>query len=224
MVEAVQKAVRGRDGAVQAPEVEVVRFPWSPRPDDGSRAILVNERHAVWDKRVPAPEVVEQQTELEDVDVGALGSMPTVWTPDLVHCRLQAAATISKKLPRVVLPPMWRSFLGALQPQDAAPVGRGQLTDEETALLDWVMARLYVFDEEDRAVVMGVMSGRSFEKIAVVVAGIVSRHGGRVIKKAGIHRRYWRFCSLMANDWNEAGEPIDARTFRVWLKAAEKKV
>jgi hypothetical protein len=220
------QAVQRRDAPVQAQEAEkITSVPWKPPVDDGRRAVLLSERHAAWDRPAIKPE--EPKAELvddeADVDVGALGPLPKKWTPDLVHCRLQVAAGIARQLPRPKLPPLWRSFLGELQPQDAAVAPRRVLTAMDVSLFDWTWERLFSWDDEDRATLLGVATGRSLKKIEAVIAGMAARQDGvKAVKKSAIHKRYWKFVALMAAEWNDAGVPVDLKTAALWLKASKK--
>lgn len=190
--------------------------PWSPRTDD-SRAVLVTPRHAVFDRKLSLPEPALEA----DAVVGVLGPLPTEWTHDLVHCRLLSVAALARRLPRVRLPADVRSFLGELQPQDVA-VGRPErLTDDQTQRFDWTMARVYAWGDINRAILMGVMMGRSFETISKITLGIQARTGSKGLKKTAIFNRWRRLAATMAEEWNAAGEPIDAATCACWLDRSD---
>lgn len=210
-------AVQKRDGAVQAPEADEVRHPWKPRPDDGSRAVLVSERSAVFLRKA---DVVEAELPEE---VTGLGPMPTDWTWDLVHCRLVSVHALFLRLPPPRVPALYRSFLGNLQPQEAGPLRR-PLSPEEDARLVWTWDRLFCWSEIDRAVLMGVMAGKSVRMISKITFGIAAQRGGRAISKSGVHRLYRQNTKIMSEEWNEAGVAIDADTREVWLNKARKKV
>src|SRR5260370_38160037 len=79
----------------------VVSVPWAPVDRGDARAILVSERSARFDRRMPSLPPLE---EAPTVDVGALGPLPTDWTWDLGHCRLLSGHAIAKKLPRAPVP------------------------------------------------------------------------------------------------------------------------
>ena len=195
MVKSGTPAVHDRNGSV--------------RRDEGPRAVLVSERHAVWLKRLPPlPEADE---------AGRRGPMPTAWTHDLVHCRLIAVNALSLSLPRVLLPRELRSFLTALQPQDAVPGRSRVLTDEHTRLIDWTMTRLSLWSEIDRAVLMGFMTGTKPETISRITFEVAARHGGKGIKRPTVYKRYRQLTSVMAEEWQSVGEPIDAVTRECWL-------
>ena len=219
MIKAGQEAGRSRDGALGASRpADVVLKPWSPRTD-GKTALLVTERSAVFDRPLAPPEAAVAV----DAVVGALGPMPTVWTSDLVHCRLISVAAIAKRLPRARLPADVRSFLGEMQPQDAAGGRPGPLTDEQTQRFDWTMSRLFAWGEINRAILMGVMIGRSFDKISKITLGIQARTGSKGLKTSGIFKRWRRITGKIAEEWNAIGEPIDAATRECWLDRADGK-
>jgi hypothetical protein len=220
MVRGGTEAVQGRDDSVQAQEADqIVSVPWVALDRGDARAILVSERSARFDRRMPSLPPIEQAPL---VDVGALGPMPLEWTWDLVHCRLLTVHAIACRLPRARLPADIRSFLGQMQPQDAAPGRRRVLTDDDTRRFDWTMTRLAAWSEIDRAVLMGVMSGKSAAKISKITFGIAARFGGKGLKRSTVQDRYRRNTTIMAAEWNGAREPIDAVTRECWLIAAEK--
>ena len=213
MTKSGTEPVRQRDEAVQPPLVTK-----TPVRGPDERAVLLSERSAVWDRRAsPLPPIVEP-----DYEVGALGPMPSDWTADLVHCRLVCVAALARRLPRVKVPPTYRSFLGGLQPQDAVAGRHRPLTDEEATIFDWTMARLYLWSEIDRAVVMGVMAGHKLKQISAVTFGIAARHGGTPLKKSAVHKRYHRRTAMMADEWKAARVPVDAATRECWLNVASK--
>jgi hypothetical protein len=200
---------------------EIVSVPWVALDRGDTRAILISERSARFDRRMPSLPPIE---EAPVVDVGAFGPMPIEWTWDLVHARLLSVDAIARQLPRVRLPAVYRSFLGELQPQDAVPGRQRVLTDEHTKRLDWTMTKLHAWSEIDRAVLMGVMSGRSLNKIVKIIAGIVARRGGEALQRSAVHKRYRRNTTAMAEDWNREGVPVDADTRECWLNVASKKI
>jgi hypothetical protein len=211
----VQEAVQSRDEAVQASRPD-----WQPRTD-GLKAILVNERSTVFDR----PAVVPLQA-IEPAYDGAFGPMPTEWTHDLVHCRLVHVDALCRRLPRVKVPPQYRSFLGALQPEDAAVEGRVRaLTVEQERMVDWTLARIYAFGPVDRAVLMGMMAGRSLRTISKVTLAIELRgeaEGDRGLKKPSVAKRYRRNATILAQSWNMLRVPIDDGTCRCWNTFAKK--
>jgi hypothetical protein len=219
MVKVGQEVGRCRDGAGRsevAPEV-VVSVPWAPVDRGDARAILVSERSARFDRRMPS---LPPLSEAPVVGLGALGPMPMEWTWDLVHCRLLSVYAIACRLPRVSLPANVRSILGLMQPQDAAPGPRRVLTDDDTRRLDWTLTRLAAWSEIDRAVLMGIMSGKSVREVSKSTIAIAARFGSKGLQKSAVHDRYRRNTTIMAAEWNGAGEPIDEVTRECWLIAS----
>lgn len=217
MSSAGQTLGQSRDEAGQT-EIEPVGRPWQPRPDDGSRAVLVSDRRAVFLRKADTPVDAELPEE-----VTGLGPMPTDWTWDLVHCRLVSVHALFVRLPPPRVPALYRSFLGNLQPQEAGPLRR-PLSPEEDARLNWTWDRLFCWSEIDRAVLMGVMSGKSVRMISKITFGIAAQRGGRGISKSGVHRLYRHNTTIMSEEWNAARVAIDADTREVWLSKASKKV
>jgi hypothetical protein len=213
MSKSVTEPVQKRDEAVQPQQ----RFKTPVRGAD-ERAFLLSERSAAWGKReVALPPVVEPSFE-----TGAFGPMPIEWTHDLVHCRLLSVNALMKKLPPVKVPPLYRSFLGDLQPQSAG-VLRRSLTPEEVTRLDWTMDRVYLRSDIDRAVLMGIMSGCSLRKVAKITEVVAARLGGKALKKTAVSERYLYLTTIMAAEWNGEKQPVDDVTRKCWLILAEKK-
>ena len=173
----------------------VVSVPWAPLDRGDARAILVSERSARFDRRMPSLPPID---EAPGVDVGALGPLPTDWTWDLVHCRLLSVHAIAKQLPRAAVPSTYRSFLGAMQPEEAIAVRHKPLTAEATERFDWTFSRLYAWSERDRAVVMGVMAGLSLRKIAKITTILAARIGCEPLSKSSISRHYRALTTTMA--------------------------
>lgn len=211
-------AVQKRDTPVQADEAAQIGTPWQPRPDDGSRAVLVSERRAVFLRKADTPVYAELPEE-----VTGLGPMPTDWTWDLVHCRLVSVHALFVRLPPPRVPALYRSFLGNLQPQEAGPLRR-PLSPAEDARLNWTWDRLFCWSEIDRAVLMGVMSGKSLSMISKITFAIAARHGGDPLRKTAVHKRYRRNTTTMAEEWKAARVPVDEATCETWLNKASKKV
>jgi hypothetical protein len=182
----------------------------------------VSERSAVWDRRAtPLPAVGADNA----FDVGALGPMPTEWTADLVHCRLLSVDALARRLPRVKVPAHYRSFLGDLQPQDAAPGRMKPLSSDEEQRLDWTLARIYSFGPIDRAVLMGVMSGRSLQTVSKITLAIAARGeaaGDKGLKKPSVAYRYRRNTEMLAQSWQLLNLRIDDGTIECWQAASRK--
>lgn len=94
------------------------------------------------------------------------------------------------------------------------------LTDDDTRRFDWTMTQLAAWSEIDRAVLMGVMTGKSAARISKVTFGIAARYGGKGQKRSTVHDRYRRNATIMAAEWNAVGEPIDDDTRQCWLIAS----
>lgn len=197
MVKSGTAPVQERDAAVQ--------------PDRAARAVLVSDRHAVWLNPLAPIEEVEQ------AGASRRGPMPTQWTHDLVHCRLVAVNALTRALPRLAMPSELRSFLTAMQPQEAAPGRRRVLTDADTQLIDWTMTRIWLWSEIDRAVLMGFMTGTKPETISRITFEIAARRGGTGIKRPTVYKRYRQLTTVMAEEWKQVGEPIDNVTRECWL-------
>ena len=150
MVKVGQEVGRYRDGAGRSEESAevVVSVPRVAVDRGDARAILVSERSARFDRRMPSLPQIEGAPV---VGAGTLGPIPIEWTWDLVHCRLLSVDAITRCLPCVRLPATYRSFLDRLKPEDAAPGRAVVLTDEDTARFDWTMGKLYAWSEIDRA-------------------------------------------------------------------------
>jgi hypothetical protein len=148
--------------------------------------------------------------------------MPSEWSADLVHCRLLVIDAIARRLPRLRVPASYRSFLGELQPQEATP-GRNRALTQEARRFDWTMSRLFAWPDIDRAVLMGMMTGKSLRMIAKITEEMAARIGGKPYKKSTVSDRYRYMTTVMANDWIAAKEPIDDTTRKCWLQLAEKK-
>ncbi len=97
------------------------------------------------------------------------------------------------------------------------------LTAAEDELVDWTWDRLFCWSEIDRAVLMGVMSGKSLATVSKITFAIASRHGGAGIGKTAVHKRYRRNTTTMAQEWNAATIVIDAATRECWLNNFSRK-
>lgn len=217
MVNAGQQVGQERDAA----EATVPVFA-TPVRREGERAILVSERSAVWDRPSVAAMVERDRQGEEMFEVGALGPMPTTWTGELVHCRLTSVDALCRQLPRVSVPATYRSFLGALQPQEAG-VLRKPISAEDADRIDWTLARVFNWPEDDRAVLMGFMSGRSMRKVAKIVQHLKTQYGiGRGGNKTTVAKRYRALTAQMADEWNRSDVPIDRGTREAWLAASTR--
>jgi len=211
------------DSPSQSAKELPIQIPTKPidefRPS-GERAVLVSERHAVWDRRADALPAVADAA----FDLGPFGPMPAEWTPDLVHCRLLNVNALARRLPRAKVPATYRSFLGELQPQDSASPPTKALTSEEEKRLDATLAQLQAFGSIDKAVLMGMMAGCKPATISKVTFGIAAREGGSGLKRPTIYKRYRRHLETIATAWNALAMPIDDGTKNCWLNEASKKL
>jgi len=214
MNEAGRTAGRQRDGAGRS---EKQRYEARP---DGKVPLLLSERTAVF---VDPPSLQPAADDAAAFEPEAIGDTPPiVWTFDLVHCRLVTVAALWRQLPAPRLPPDVRSFLTALQPQSPSPLNK-PLTPAQELRMDWTHDRINAFAASDRAVLMGIMCGQSVRSIATVTQHLARRGYGQALSKSAVHRRYRTLTTLMAEIWNEAGEPIDDLTREAWITHTSKK-
>jgi hypothetical protein len=185
----------------------------------GERAVLVSERHAVWDRRADALPAAADPV----YDLGPFGPMPTEWTADLVHCRLLYVNALARRLPRARVPAGYRSYLSELQPQEAARAPLKALSSEEEKRLDATLAQLQAFGSIDKAVLMGMMAGCKPATISKVTFGIAAREGGSGIKRPTVYKRYQRSLQAIAEEWNRLSVSIDDGTRTCWLNEASRK-
>ena len=223
MNKAVQEAGQRRDGPVQAEEAAVPLKPWTPRTD-GKVLLQVSERTTAFvAPTAPLPPTADQ---VERIDPAVMGEVPTSWTWDLVHCRLQVVAASAQRLPDVKLPGGLRSFLGALQPQSSRFIR--PLSPAEVTQLDWTWLRISAHSEVDRAVLMGVMFGLKLSTIVKITTQLAAQGIGvdRPIRsKTAVHRRYRTLTTAMAKAWNDRlREPIDRHTREAWIARMEKAI
>lgn len=207
---------------------EVRTVLWRPRAgDDDRRAILASERSAVFDRTDPEVLKAREAADVPAVDAAVesrLGPMPSTWTPELVHCRLRAVHCMCMWLPRINWPAGFRSILQQLQASGGAGTGRGRvLTAVEMDRIDWTLARVCGWPEDDQLIIRGFMSLLSLREIAgelerLKLRGIGGRKG---ISKDSVHRRYRALLTTMAREWIEADEPIDRDTTRVWSSGGD---
>jgi len=219
MVEVGQTAGQGRDGETTASRQEsVTGIAHVARPPQ-ERAVLVSERHAIWDRPIESLPHVEQDA----FDLGPFGPMPTQWTTDLVHCRLLYVNALARRLPRARVPAGYRSYLSELQPQEATRTPLKALTSEEEKRLDATLAQLQAFGSVDKAVLMGMMAGCKPATISKVTFGIAAREGGSGIKRPTVYKRYQRSLQVIADQWNRLSVSIDDGTRTCWLNEASRK-
>lgn len=207
MSEAVQKAGQDRDGAVQA---EAVRFPWAPRTD-GKNALLVSERATVFDRKAPGLQPVDPCDEISDpIWDHKAGS---VWTPDLVHCRLQVAGEVVKRLPPV-LRKGYVSQLGSLAISEMGVERRIAPSPIEISLADWTLAEVMARRHRQQ-LLLAALFGLSFDKIAEAL-----KARGQEGSKTSVQRWYLDERRIMAGQWQARRDDplakIDGLTFTSW--------
>lgn len=222
-VEPGQTVGQPRDEAGQSFDPHYVRpgsVPWSARTD-GRRAYLVNERATVFDRPLKVDPVEPVRIETTT----ALGPIPTVWTHDLVHCRLVHVFTQASALPRILWPAGVRSALGQLQPQ-APSVRRRPLGEADLAILDWTWTLVWRLGEDDRAIVRGFMAGASLRDIAHELKALQAQGIGlgKGIGKDTVAKRYRAITTAWADEWNRIEHPIDRETCEVWATAAGRSI
>ncbi|MFO1081890.1 MAG: hypothetical protein U1E23_14825 [Reyranellaceae bacterium] len=199
----------------------MVTIPWAPRTD-GKHAVLVTERRTVFDRRVIVPTAVVDDEPAAALT--ALGPLPTEWTADLVHCCLVHVYGALRELPTIAWPARYRSVLGQLQPQEPGAVRRPLGTDVLDRI-DWTLARLFCWGEDDQAILLGFMSGLSLREISTGLKRLQARGigMGKGVNKTTVSKRYRTITSTMADEWNRAGQPIDAGTREAWMTAGRRK-
>lgn len=225
MIKKENHMVKAGQAAGQKRDDPVVTVPWTPRADDGRRAILTSERSAVFERPMPAPsdddpgDVVDEAAPFEP--------MPEHWTSDLVHCRLVSVYWLCANLPRIQWPAQYRSVLEQLQPAtEAAPGRRRVLSSEDMDRIDWTLACVCRHREDDQLILRGFMAGLSLRDIAEELQRLRA-HGiglGKGVGKNAVGRRYRTLLANLAEQWIATGEPIDTDTRRVWSTKLEKNL
>lgn len=215
MSEAVQEPVQGRDGAVQ-PEEAVVTVPWRPRAD-GKTALLVSERATVFDRKAKSLQPVDPMDAVSDPIWNHKGG--TVWTPDLVHCRLLVAGEVVKRLPPV-LRKGYVSQLGSLAISEMSVERRIAPTPAEISLADWTLTEVMARRHRQQ-LLLAALFGLSFDKIAEAL-----KARGQDASKSSVHRWYLQERRVLAGQWQGRGvDPlakVDGLTFDRWQAIFDK--
>ena len=212
MSEAVQEPVQGRDGAVRDEE-PVVTVRWQPRTD-GKTALLVSERATVFDRKAAALQAIS------DPIWNHKGG--TVWTPDLVHCRLLVAGEVVKRLPPV-LRKGYVSQLGNLAISEMGVERRIAPTPAEISLADWTLTEVMARRHRQQ-LLLAALFGLSFDKIADAL-----KARGQESSKTSVQRWYLQERRVLAGQWQaRRDDPIakvDEGTLTSWesLFARRKK-
>ena len=218
MSEAVQQPVQGRDKAVRDEEA-VVTVRWAPRTDDKS-ALLVSERATVFDRKARALQPVDPNDAISDPIWNHKGG--TVWTPDLVHCRLLVAGEVVKRLPPV-LRKGYVSQLGSLAISEMSVERRIAPSPAEISLADWTLSEVMARRHRQQ-LLLAALFGLSFDKIADAL-----KARGQEGSKTSVQRWYLAERRVLAGQWQaRRDDPIakvDEVTFTSWesLFARRKK-
>lgn len=190
MSEAVQQPVQGRDGAVRDEEpVATVR--WAPRTDDKT-ALLVSERATVFDRKAMALQPVDPMAAISDPIWNDKGG--TVWTPDLVHCRLLVAGEVVKRLPPV-LRKGYVSQLGSLAISEMSVERRIAPSPAEISLADWTLTEVMARRHRQQ-LLLAALFGLSFDKIADAL-----KARGQESSKTSVQRWYLQERRVLAGQW-----------------------
>lgn len=216
MSEAVQQAVQGRDGAVRDEE-PVVTVRWAPRTDDKT-ALLVSERATVFDRKALALQPGDPSDAISDPIWNHKGG--TVWTPDLVHCRLLVAGEVVKRLPPV-LRKGYVSQLGSLAISEMSVERRIAPSPAEISLADWTLTEVMARRHRQQ-LLLAALFGLSFDKIADAL-----KARGQVASRSSVHRWYLQERRVLAGQWQgrllEPMAKVDGPTFDRWHGLFEKR-
>jgi|GEM_PF-898957 len=210
MSEAVQQPVQRRDGAVRREE-PVVTVPWQPRKDDKS-ALLVSERATVFDRKAPGLAPADPLVEISDPIWNHKGG--SVWTPDLVHCRLLVAGEVVKRLPPV-LRKGYVSQLGNLAISEMGVDRRIAPTPAEISLADWTLTEVMARRHRQQ-LLLAALFGLSFDKIADAL-----KARGQESSKTSVQRWYLQERRVLAGQWQQRWNDdslakVDGLTFTSW--------
>lgn len=180
--------------------------PWAPRTD-GKRAILVNQRATVFDHVMMAPPVEGPELGADPIWDDKAG---TVWTPDLVHCRLLLMAETVNRLPEV-LRKRYRSQIGRIAMASESGERRSPPGPAAISLADWTWDRLLELPERTRQMMIARAWGFSYDKIVESLGST----GHRRVKSTVIEwdrdaRRY------LAADWQGRKHALDVATYERW--------
>lgn len=210
MSEAVQQAGQGRDGAVREEET-VVTVPWQPR-SDGKTARLVSERATFFDRTAAGLAPADPLVEISDPIWNHKGG--SVWTPDLVHCRLLVAGEVVKRLPPV-LRKGYVSQLGNLAISQMDVGRRIAPSPAEISLADWTLTEVMARRHRQQ-LLLAALFGLSFDKIAEAL-----KARGQDGSKTSVQRWYLQERRILAGQWQQrrGADPlakVDGLTFTSW--------
>lgn len=210
MSEAVQEAGQGRDGAGRDEEA-VVTVPWRPRTD-GKTALLVSERATVFDRKAIALQPLDPSEAISDPIWNHKGG--TVWTPDLVHCRLLVAGEVVKRLPPV-LRKGYVSQLGSLAISEMSVERRIAPTPAEISLADWTLTEVMARRHRQQ-LLLAALFGLSFDKIADAL-----KARGQESSKTSVQRWYLQERRVLAGQWQARRDDPIAKVDEVTLTSWE---
>jgi hypothetical protein len=192
------------DSASPAP----ITRPWTPRAD-GKQAILVNERATVFDHKLAPPPVAEEGDLAADPVWNDQGG--TVWTPDLVHCRLLYMAETFERLPPA-LRRRYVSVMGniAISEREGSE-RRVPPSPAAISLADWTFERVLELPGMTRRLISARSYGISYDKIVDRMRrnGIDAKR--QTVVDWELQTRRW-----MAGDWRRRHHPVDLTTYERW--------
>ena len=217
MNRAVQEAVQDRDAAGQPENLAIhasnndpiVAIPTKARPDDGKRALLVNERSTVFDRpaaELLPPDPIDQLRDPIWRTADAQGR--ELWTPDRVHARLLLTGEVVRRMPS----PLRRGYVGVLGQialTEIASTRRIPPTPEEISLADWTL--IEIMQRAHRQVLLASAFGFSGDKIAEIMQARGKRISGSTVQGYYLAER-----RVLAGQWQARRVPVDSPTLERW--------
>lgn len=191
----------------------VPRFPAPPRGPD-EHVVLVNQRLAVWDRRVPLQPESAPIEAITDPVWNHRGGR--VWTPDLVHCRLLNVGDTIARLPS----PLRRgyvSLLGDVALTETAEIRRPP-TAAEISIADWTWSELLKRPATQRAILQAMAFGASVRKVSETLA----RMRATKVGKTTISRWYITERRALAARWIADNQLVDGESFQRWRGIFER--
>jgi hypothetical protein len=186
---------------------------WAPRSDD-KQAILVSERSAVFDRKARLSETADTPVEVSDPRWDH--KQFSVWTPDLIHCRLLVCGQTIVRLP----PGMRTGFVSQASNfalSEFAASQRIAPSAVDISVLDWTWPRLLRKDQTLQRILMASAFGNSLDVIVKVLAS-----AGQSKSKATVGRMYLAEKVRMATAWQAEDHPVDSTTVRRWLEIFDR--
>lgn len=180
--------------------------PWQPRRD-GKRALLVSERATVFDVPAAAARTaVDPVMAIADPIWDHKGG--TMWTPDLVHCRLLLTGEVIRRLPPV-LKRDYLSQLGTLALQEMKIGRRIAPSPKEISLADWTLDQIMA--RQRRQILLASAFGYSGDKIARAL-----HDRGEKISGSTVQRHYLAERRCLAAIWQGRHVAVDELTMGRW--------